>query len=107
MGRATPRAPGTERSLVASLGVDLLQTARSGGLLRPVHVDGTRRSQRVGDRAAFAAMDQIFGIRDLSRQIGVHRTAEVGHGLVIPIGAAAGAPIGAAGNNRSAASDDD
>src|SRR5690348_2351693 len=76
---------------------------------RPVAVEhdclGARRG--VDRRRAFAAVQQVFRVGDLHREIGIHAATEVGHAAVLEIGLRRHAPVRATRNLGRVARDHD
>src|SRR3990170_6093406 len=87
--------------LVFLLRADVLQALRPGRFGAAVGLNRLGRSRRVDDAAAFATVDEILGIGDHCRQIGVHAATVVRHAPVGEIGLRLLAPIGAT-RDRSA-----
>src|SRR6185503_13396261 len=91
--------------LVALLGVDFRQALRSARRLRAVEKDAPGSSVDVRRSPAFAAVDQILGVRDHCGEVGVHRAAEIRHVAVVEIGRRREAPVRAVRDFRAAAAD--
>src|SRR5579872_1718351 len=102
MDRADRRAPGTERSLFASLRTHVLQTfgARWGG--RAILLNRAGRGPGIGHRRAFTAMDEVFRIRYHRGEVGVNAAAQVRQAFVVPVGLGQLLPVRATGNDRAA-----
>src|SRR5690349_12141331 len=96
-----------ERSSVAPLGADLLESACAGRLLRAVQVNRLGGCLSVNHAAALAAADQVDRIGYHRREVRVNCAAVVRHVLVIEVGLGRTVPVRAAGNLRAAAADHD